>query len=180
MTMSLWDKAGRWVVLVALMVLLVSINLGIRAKEHTLAQGRRMVLQLAPADPRSLMQGDYMRLRFALATELNQVLKGEAERPLTRTAVVAPDARGVARLVRLDDGTALAANEARLLFRVREGAVRIVTDAWFFQEGQATLYAAARYSELRTTDTGEALLVDLLDENLQPIRAASKGVHNPT
>ena len=39
-------------------------------KERLLRQGRPVLLELAPRDPRSLMQGDYMDLDYALARTL--------------------------------------------------------------------------------------------------------------
>ena len=34
--------------------------------------GKPVVLKIAPADPRSLMQGDYMVLNYAILSELQQ------------------------------------------------------------------------------------------------------------
>ena len=38
----------------------------VRNNERIIAQGRVVLVELAPVDPRSLMQGDYMMLRFAI------------------------------------------------------------------------------------------------------------------
>src|SRR5690606_19512775 len=38
--------------------------------ERTLRDGQLVLLELAPVDPRSLMQGDYMALRFAVDAQL--------------------------------------------------------------------------------------------------------------
>lgn len=40
--------------------------------EHIIAHGEVLRLELAPIDPRSLLQGDYMRLRFALDSALRE------------------------------------------------------------------------------------------------------------
>ena len=48
-------------------VVLVRVNLSIAARERQLASGRLVYLELAPVDPRSLMQGDYMALRYRMA-----------------------------------------------------------------------------------------------------------------
>ena len=39
-------------------------NVGIWQKEQLIAHGQPVFVELAPVDPRSLMQGDYMRLEF--------------------------------------------------------------------------------------------------------------------
>ncbi len=51
--------------------MLGAVNLSIQTKEDIKANGETVLLQLAPVDPRSLMQGDYMALRFAITQGLN-------------------------------------------------------------------------------------------------------------
>jgi uncharacterized membrane-anchored protein len=123
-------------------------------------------VELAPVDPRSLMQGDYMRLNFNLPRDgLDGLMT------LRRPHVVARrDARGVAALLRLDDGTPLAADEMRIELTPKDGRWILVSDAWFFKEGQAERWSAAKYGEFRVDDTGRALLVGMADAQLRPIR----------
>jgi uncharacterized membrane-anchored protein len=45
----------------------------------------------------------------------------------------------------------------------------LVTDAWFFAEGEAERWQAARYGEFRVDDSGRALLVGLRGAALQPL-----------
>ena len=141
--------------------------------EHTLRQGERVLLALAPLDPRSLMQGDYMALRFEIAEPIARALDGAGLRaPMDGTALVALDEHRVARFVALGDEPA--AGQRRLRFqRAREGAgtrnVRISTDAFFFQEGQAERYAAARYGEFALAGDGTALLVRLIGTRFEPL-----------
>jgi uncharacterized membrane-anchored protein len=47
--------------------------------------------------------------------------------------------------------------------------VRVGTDAFYFQEGQAERYAGAKYGELRLTGSGEAVLVGLRGPALEPL-----------
>lgn len=58
--------------LAGLLLVLLAVNLMVLNKESSLAQGRTVFLELAPVDPRSLMQGDYMVLRYALADQVPQ------------------------------------------------------------------------------------------------------------
>ena len=55
-----------------LLVALVVINYGIAGREKILRDGRVLLLELAPVDPRSLMQGDYMTLSFDAATDIRE------------------------------------------------------------------------------------------------------------
>jgi uncharacterized membrane-anchored protein len=68
-----WSK--HWIIpLVALLVVVLS-GKSIYDKEQLMAKGKQIYFHLAPVDPRSLMQGDYMRLSFAV---LDSVTNKEA------------------------------------------------------------------------------------------------------
>ena len=54
-------------IVAAVALVLIAVNLSIVAKERIKTGGEPIFLELAPVDPRSLMQGDYMALRFAIA-----------------------------------------------------------------------------------------------------------------
>lgn len=147
-----------------LLVLLVP-NFAILQKERLLAAGTTVLVELAPVDPRSLIQGDYMRLDYAVARDLGGRIPREGH------IVVRLDGRGVASFVRRHDPkVALAADELLLQYRARDGRVRIATDAFFFQEGHATRYEAARFGELRVAKSGESVLVALRDSAYRVLR----------
>ena len=76
-----------------------------------------LLVEIVPVDPRSLMQGDYMRLNFALPTELERDLNGlvTAQRPYV---IAQRDANGVARLLRLARPEAPSASLAPGEFRI--------------------------------------------------------------
>ncbi|MCL2310681.1 MAG: GDYXXLXY domain-containing protein [Proteobacteria bacterium] len=145
-------------------LILVFLNWSIFQRERLIEQGRIVLLQLAPVDPRSLMQGDYMALRFALANEIGRFKLEELGKD--GRAVLKLDENNVAHFVRIDDGSPLQQGEVRLQYRIRDeyGTVKIVTNAFFFEEGRGSLYESARYGELRVSDTGNAVLTQLRDE----------------
>ena len=61
-------KKYKWMVIVGnLILLLVMFNLSIISKEKILKEGKLVLLKLAPVDPRSLMQGDYLSLRYEIS-----------------------------------------------------------------------------------------------------------------
>mgnify|MGYP003576137327 CR=1 FL=1 len=130
-------------------------------KELVLTRGTTVLVELAPVDPRSLMQGDYMRLDYALAG--SATAGGGFGWPRTGRIVVRLDDRGVARFVRRHGGEALAPGERLLAYRVRGNRLRIGSDAFFFEEGTASRYTNARYGELRVDHGGESVLVGLRD-----------------
>ena len=141
-------------------------NVAIVQKERLLATGATMLVELAPVDPRSLIQGDYMRLDYAIARSLT-----EPGIPRDGRLVVRADSDSVARFVRVHEPrTALQSGERLLRYRRRAGRARIGSDAFFFQEGHANRYETAKYGELRVDRTGTSVLVGLRDEMRRPLQ----------
>ena len=66
------DRFRIFVLLAMLVVILGVINSQIVTKERTVREGAVVLLRLAPIDPRSLLQGDYMALRYRLADDVAQ------------------------------------------------------------------------------------------------------------
>lgn len=150
---------------VSLVAVLLVVNVGIAQKEALIAEGQPVFIPLAPVDPRSLMQGDFMRLNFALPGEVPAQAGGllAARRP---HVVASLDARRVARLLRLHDGSPLAPGELLIELSPLGGRWTVVTDAWFFREGEAQRWSGARFGEFRVKPDGQALLVGLRGEAL--------------
>ncbi len=148
--------------LAALGILLVFQYL-IVDKERTLSGGDTVLLRLVPVDPRSLMQGDYMQLDFALGREIAAAASREAP---TGFAVIRRE-NGEGRFVRIDDGSPLTPQEYRLRYAVGNGFGRSVVrpDSFFFQEGQARAYEAARFGVFQCAAGGECLLTGLAGED---------------
>jgi uncharacterized membrane-anchored protein len=153
------------VVVLAGVALLVFVNATIVSRERLIQDGRVVLLELAPVDPRSLMQGDYMALQFKAARD--GIPPGASRSTaLDGHLVLARDARGIAVFRRLDDGAPLGPEEVRMRYRIRHGVPKLATNAWFFEEGHAGDYAKARYGEFRVAPGGEAVLTGLRDEGL--------------
>jgi len=153
------------IALTALATLVVA-NTGIWQKQRLIASGQAVFIEIAPVDPRSLMQGDYMRLNFRLPGEpqLDGVVTGARPRIVARR-----DDRGIATLLRVDAGTPLAADELVIELTPKNGVWTVVTDAWFFREGEAARWAKAKYGEFRVDRDGQALLVGLRGPQLEPL-----------
>ena len=161
---AVWGGIG-----LTLLLALAVANFGIWQKEDLIAHGQPVYVELAPVDPRSLMQGDYMALNFRLPGNV----EGELDRLLSveRPHMVARrDQRGVLLPVRVvRAGTALAADEIRIELTPKNGRWILVTDAWHFREGDAERRSKARYGEFRVAADGRALLVGMADADLRPI-----------
>jgi len=146
---------ARLAIVAAAALVLGAVNLSILAKENIKTQGQRIYLRLAPVDPRSLMQGDYMALRFEIASQL-PMRSGQA------ALIVAPN--GVATLNPDQDAPGL-----RMRYRMRNGQVWLGTNAYFFEDGDSERYRGATHGEFRVDpDSGDAVLVALTGDDLRP------------
>lgn len=151
-----------------LALVLGAANYAIAGKERLLANGATVFVDLAPVDPRSLIQGDYMRLDYAVARSAE--VRGGFGWPRTGRIVVRLDDRGVAHFVRRHAGESVAPGEQLLDYRIRGNRMRIGSDAFFFEEGRAARYVNARYGELRVGEDGQSVLVGLRDAQLNRLR----------
>ena len=155
----------RTVVLIGAILILAMANVTIFQKEQVLNFGQPVLLELAPVDPRSLMQGDYMALRFKVA---NDAFSGVSRDNLADgRLVLALNERNIGSFVRFDTGAALGPQEVVMQYRIRDNTPKFGTNAFFFQEGTADVYQNARYGEFRVSDSGEAILTTLRGENLE-------------
>jgi uncharacterized membrane-anchored protein len=135
-------------------------------KEAVLTHGTPVLLELAPVDPRSLMQGDYMVLNYAISQEL----RDDNSLPSDGRLVLRLDELGVGRFVRVHGGgTPIQPGELLLRYRVRNGRVRLGAESFFFQEGHANRYARAKYGELRVQPDGNSVLAGLRDTERRPL-----------
>lgn len=158
----------RLLILAGLVLVLAVANMFILERQRVVDSARLVLLELRPVDPRSLMQGDFMLLDFADAvTQLPE----DMAPPEAGVVVLRLDPADIATLVRIDDGAPLEPDEIRLRFfgRMPDGRLDFGTDAFFFQEGEADLYANARYGMFRVDETGKSVLVGLADENTKPL-----------
>lgn len=167
------------IALVGLILALGLINGSIIGKEQHLATGKVVFIELAPVDPRSLMQGDYMALNFGLSRDIYNALPKIEQGKRWRhdvdasdgQVVVSLDQKLIASFVRIHQDEALSEGEMLLDYRVRDGAVKFATNAFFFQEGHAKTYESAQYGEFRVDDEGELLLVAMRDIELNKLVA---------
>lgn len=158
----------KYMVLIIGLLILGAVNVSIWHKEQLLANGKTVFLALAPVDPRSLMQGDYMALRFELERDIASQLAHDKTQNADGYVVVNVNAQGVGEFARLQDNLPNVVNpqQVAMRYRVREGKIKFATNAFFFEEGKGDVYAQARYGEFRVADDGELLLTDLRGENL--------------
>ncbi|MFK7801949.1 MAG: GDYXXLXY domain-containing protein [Anaerolineae bacterium] len=141
--------------------------------ESAIENGKTVLIRLAPVDPRSLIQGDYMTLGYDLPESFEVT---EDSGKLIATA----SPTGVVTFQRLaaESNGDLAENEFLIRYsRDYSGwrsRVIIGTNSFFFEEGTAELYEDARYGEFKITPDGTAYLVGLRDAVFKPLGDPAK------
>jgi uncharacterized membrane-anchored protein len=155
---------NRRVFLITSVLVLLILHGMILQKELMVTQGKTVFLRLGPRDPRALMMGDYMQLRYEQPPVF---FSGNA--PTQGLAVFEIDARGIASFSRLHGASPLKPNELLIKFQKRGSAIMFGPESFFFQEGHANHYDNARFGELKVTETGAAVLVGMRAEDLSPL-----------
>lgn len=149
-------------IVVNLFLLLIYFNYSVAKKEEILKDGKLVLLKLAPVDPRSLMQGDYMRLNYEIADNL-----WTDSIPKRGFCVVKLDNQQVGHRVRYQEGKTPLAKDEYLIEYTRPTlwGINIGAESFFFEEGTAERYEKAEYGGLRIDKNGNSLLIGLYDKN---------------
>lgn len=160
-------KKYKWIIiLVNLVILLALFNSSMLKKETLLTNGKLVLLELAPVDPRSLMQGDYMELDYAISQNVKHdsiAKKGYC--------VVKLNTNGIAERVRLQESkTPVNGNEYLIKYNIANWrGIYIGAESFFFQEGDAEKYETAKYGGLKVDNEGNSLLIGLYDKDRNKI-----------
>ena len=189
-------KAPIWLVGVFVIALLGAVNYKVQQFEDVLATGKPVVLKIAPVDPRSLMQGDYMVLNYAILSEFQQSqVLSESNESLDSNEPIdtvesnettgidesSPSGKKAYILVHLDKNHVATFCEKQseiptdfkhctpnvyLPIRYKGWFPELPSQDYFFAEGKGEYYAQAEYAEYRFKD-GILLLARLLDKDLK-------------
>lgn len=161
------QKLNKWI---PLFIVIISIGIFatlISRNESILARGQSIFVSLQPVDPRSILQGDYMALRY----ELN--IKGSIPEARRLKAYVKLNALGVVAETRFNIQNVSHTGDwsALLLKQVpHQNSLYPVANSFLFAEGLADCYSKAKFAEFKVTKIGDAILYRLTDEHLKSLR----------
>ena len=159
-----------FIVLATGILSLVYVNLFAVRANRLVSSGQEVLLELAPVDPLSLVQGQYMELEFAIedSYSLEAPLPEEVDR-----VVLWLDENDVGFVQRPYQGGPL--SEGEILFRAsvdvseRTYHVRLQQRSFLFEENQEHRYQNARLGIFRVKENGDYVLVDLADKDFRPL-----------
>ncbi len=133
------------------LVTLIAVNGQVVRYEAALQTGERVYLPIEGYDPRSLLQGDYMRFKASI----------QPDRPDDRVGVATIDSDGV--ILAVHAGSPSGPSERAIRWRKDDERVAFGANEWFIEEGTGDAYQGFRYAVLHLSDDGGALLVGLAD-----------------
>lgn len=158
----------KWILIFTNLTLIVVLFINaVVQKEATLKNGKLLLLELAPVDPRSLIQGDYMALDYAIS----RALDNEHNIRDKGFIIVTADSTGVAGKIRVQaDIQPLNGAEWAIPYKKNSGMMATIgAQSYFFEEGKARKFEAARYGGVIVDRKGNLILEGMYDENRQKI-----------
>ena len=177
------NKISNWVLVLTAVLALVYVNLNTWQSQQIKLRGEILFLELAPVDPLSLVQGQYMRLRFEIEKSYDSTHEDQGAIQTSRgnvLAIINLDDKRIGTLTGLlapnqrqqqphgDDNLQLQVH-ARPEDSMESYAIRIEQNSFLFQENTEDRYAEAKYGMFRVEEDGRYILVDLADEHLRPL-----------
>ena len=151
------SKKYKIVLAANLILVLAFFAFSVIQKEMLIDKGTEVLLRLAPVDPRSLMQGDYMALNYEITRAIDYKSK-------SGYVVVKLGSDRVAKFVRIQDGKDVNNGEYIIRYSRHEGRLTIGADNYFFQEGSAKKFEKAKYGLLKVDSDGNSILIGLCDD----------------
>jgi len=157
----------KWkIILINLLIILVFFNISVFKKEKIISDGKLILLKLAPKDPRSLMQGDYMILRYLIASNI------DISNLSTRGYIVVNiKSNNLANRVRIQKNSSpLNEDEYLIKYFLKSTGISIGAESFFFQEGKAKIFEKAKYGGIKVDDSGNSLVIGLYDKDFKKIK----------
>lgn len=147
--------------------IILFFNYNIYKKEQIKKSKDVVLLELSPVDPRSLMQGDYMRLNYTIIN--NDKINVSLVSKINGKIVIVPDEHKVGQFVRLYKGEILNDKEKLLSYYRDYYRITIIPNTFMFQEGHAKFYDQAKYAIFKFDGNSKYLLTGLADKDKKEI-----------
>lgn len=158
----------------AFIIIAALINVAVIKDELLLNGGYPIIMSLDYVSTSSMSRGGYMDLSFKdagrMAKELhlqNQITGRSHIRD--GKAILGAHDDGTYAYANLYTGQTLGEGQVLLSFRLRDNTAVIGGNAFYFKDRFSSSYARAKYASLRVGADGTAIVVGLLDANMELI-----------
>ena len=158
-------KTRKIILAVAVLGIFTFFGMDVFEKEKLLKEGELVYFDTRSRDPRSLMQGDYMRLNYNIERDIENALALDTNYNKHQgVVVISPDSQRVARFVRLHhEGQPLHDSEMIVRFKNHKNRPRVGATSYLFEETTAECFSTTRYIAMRIDKNGNGLLTGLHD-----------------
>lgn len=136
-------------------------------KEERYQKQESFYLKLAPVDPRSLLQGDYMVLNYDISDKAR--IESSNLNLKNGYIVVALNEHKIASFLSVSNSKINEENTKSIPFTYRGSNIDIGGNTFLFQEGMGEQYSRAKYAKVVITKSSIRVL-DLLDSDFHPIK----------
>lgn len=154
----------KWMPIAIAGLTLVVVMVMVLGYEKRLDQGRIIYAKLAPLDPCSLIQGDYMSLAYELNAKEGDAYFGERK---LGYASLSP--QNVITSVQWEPSA-----DQKIWLKNHWGRWQLPVDSFMFAEGLAECYDSAQFAKISVTDDGKMMLLDLVGDSLQDLDCQSQ------
>lgn len=167
-----------------LLVLIIVALIHIFKSEQIISTGQDIYLKLAPKDPRSIMQGDYMTLNMDINNKIRTYIHEETnffegdysdwrkektkELCLLQYVVISKDSSNVVRLQ--DNIKPKSENEVIIRLSHEDKYPIVPIKSFFFEEGSGDKYSDAQYAHVKVDLLGYFKVIALADKNKEDIK----------
>ena len=144
--------------------------------EQYLKHSRTIYIELAPVDPRSLLQGDYMVLNYLL-NFVDQENSAHHLKQHEFMTYVQLDHKQRIRHLAFDQSAFPNGTYQPLMIKNPRQNLRDLypaANSFMFAEGLEPCYREAKFAELKVNDIGKAMLVGLFDKHLKSLQCESQ------
>lgn len=178
-----------WALHLSIFSIALFVGLIVQHEWH-LRNSHSIFIELAPVDPRSMLQGDYMALNYqlhfaAMATDASSPNPASSDIRVQDfnhqsqvMSYILLDAQR--RLIKTSFDPQLLqaypASSAQLLLKNPRNSFEALypaANSFMFAEGLEPCYRNAKFAEIKLQENGKALLLDLVDSQLKPLNCES-------
>ena len=180
-------KLSHLTLILTTLLAIIYVNVYAWQSQQIKLRGKILFLELAPVDPLSLVQGQYMTLRFGIEKSYDATPEDQHIIENSRgnmLAIIHLDNRPIGTLTGLkpiDQWQQPPNPQDTLLLEVHAWhtnsdesyTIQIQQNSFLFQENTEDRYTEAKYGMFRVQENGQYVLIDLADKHLRPLTPKS-------
>lgn len=157
------NKWKTFLILLNIILLTIVSGTTISKEERYRKSENYFYLKLSPIDPRSIMQGDYMRLNYEISDRANEKYLKDENKEKKRYILIKLDNERVGQFIDISEKP-IGSDDILSIKVLNSNYSNINANSFFFQEGKGKEYEKAKYAKVIIVNNRLRLL-NLVDKN---------------